>query len=86
MIEVFVHSRSKYMDVALAREMSQQIFCDFNTDTRASEIFASKFKGRILSEKDSRVLQSITEMMDFYKQQVAVYDLSRPTDRTQSPI
>ncbi len=84
MIEVFVHSRSAYMDVALAREMSQHIFCDFNTATHASEIFASKFKGRILSEEDSRILQSITETMDFDKQQVMVYDLSRPTDRLRA--
>lgn len=83
-IEVFVHSRSAYMDVELAREMSQHLFCDFDTATHASEIFASKFKGRILSEEDSRVLQRVSETMDLDEQQVAVYDLSRPTDRLKA--
>jgi hypothetical protein len=84
LIEVFVHSLSVYKDIDLAKEMSQHGYCDTGTATRASEIFSSKFKGRLFSTDDWTVLQRLSESEKIETEKIKVYDTSRPIDRLKA--
>lgn len=84
LIEVFVHSSSVYMDVDFAREMSIHAYCNPGTATRASELFSSMFKGRVLSEDDSAVLQRLAELIKLTNEEPKVYDVSRIKDKLKA--
>jgi len=84
LIEVFVHSKSVYMDVDFAREMSTHALCDPDTATRASELFSSRLKGRILSEGDSAVLQRLSEAIKLTNEEPKIYDVSHMRDKLKA--
>jgi hypothetical protein len=84
LIELFVRSLSVYKDIDLAKEMSQHGYCDASTATRASEIFSSKFKGRLFSTDDWAVLQRLSESEKLKTEKIKVYDTSRPIDRLKA--
>ena len=83
MIEVYVHSLSPYVDYETTREMSQHGFCDPDMATKAGEMFLkfNKFKGRMFSEQDWTVLQTLVEAANFPDDEIKVYDVSRTIDR-----
>jgi uncharacterized protein YdeI (YjbR/CyaY-like superfamily) len=72
------------MDVDLAREMTCHVICDIDTATRASEIFSSKFKGRVLSDEDSAVLQKLVDIAKSTNDEIRVYDVSRMPDKLRA--
>lgn len=84
LIEVFVRSSSVYMDVDFAREMSVHAYCNPGTSTRASELFSSMFKGRILSEDDSAVLERLAELIKLTNEEPKIYDVSRMRDKLKA--
>ncbi|MEM2118268.1 MAG: hypothetical protein QW386_04545 [Candidatus Bathyarchaeia archaeon] len=85
MIEVFVRSHSSYPgDIGFAREMSTHIICLPETAARASELFSSKFKGRILSQEDSAALEQALLVANKTKEKIIVYDISRMTDKLKA--
>jgi hypothetical protein len=82
MIEVFVHSHDRYVDVDFYREMSHHIDCGLAR--WASTDLSEQFKGRILSEKDLKVLKQAFEIAEKGDFKVKVYDVSRMTDRIKA--
>jgi protein-disulfide isomerase len=64
--------------------MSTHIICLPETATRASELFSSKFKGRILSQEDNTVLEQALLVANKTKQKIIVYDVSRMTDKLKA--
>lgn len=82
LIEVFVHSRSKDIDVGHYREMSYHWECGLAQ--WAYEELAGQFKGRILCEEDVGVLRQVLEMAKKEGREVKVYDTSRVGDRMKA--
>jgi hypothetical protein len=72
------------MDVELAREMTHHVICDIDTATRASEIFSSKFKDRVLSDDDSAVLQKLVDVAKSTSEGIRIYDVSRMPDKLKA--
>lgn len=72
------------MDMDLVREMSLHVVCDPSTATNASEIFTSKFKGRIFSQEDSAVLQFLSGATSLPSGEIRIYDVSRFTDKLRA--
>jgi hypothetical protein len=82
LIEVFVHSHGKYIDVGYYREMSYHWECGLAQWAYAE--LADQFKGRILSEEDVGALQHVLEMAKKENREVKVYDTSRMADRVRA--
>jgi len=76
LMEVFVHSHSVYTDVGFVREMSHHVFCDPEMASRASEIFTSKFKGRILCQEDLAVLEQMSLIAERTREKLEINDVS----------
>src|SRR4030042_1303845 len=81
-IEVYVHSRSRGIDIDHYREMSHHVQCGLARC--AYEELASQFRGRILTEKDSEALNKIFELAKEENSEVIVYDTSRITERLKA--
>lgn len=81
-IEVFVHSRSRGIDIDHYREMSYHVQCGLARC--AYEELASQFRGRILTEKDSEALNKIFELAKEENSEVRVYDTSRVTEHLKA--
>lgn len=64
--------------------MSTHELCDPDKTTRASELFSSKLKGRILSEEDLRVPEQVLKMAKAKDQKVRFYDISQTTDKIRA--
>jgi len=75
-----VRSVSPYMDVETCREMSQHPFCAPGSTEGLVSGALSKFKGRLLSEDDSTVLERVFQIMGKSNESVKIYDLSRMID------
>jgi hypothetical protein len=82
LIEVFVHSHDKNIDVGHYREMSYHWECGVAQWAYAE--LADQFKGRILSQQDVTALQQVFEMAKKESREVKVYDTSRITDRIRA--
>jgi hypothetical protein len=82
LIEVFVHSHSKDIDVGHYREMSYHWQCGL-AQWAYGEL-AGQFKGRILCEEDVGVLRQVLEMAKKEGLEVKVYDTSRMGDRMKA--
>mgnify|MGYP000737142091 CR=1 FL=1 len=83
MIEVFVHSFAPYEDVDFYREMSQHVICAPELARWATEA-QSKFKGRLLPEKDYTVLEQVLQVANETNEKVLVFDISRITDKLKA--
>jgi len=68
------------MDVETIKEMSQHPYCAPGSTERLISGTLSKFKGRVLPEADSAVLQSVLEIIGERNDAVKIYDLSRMVD------
>jgi hypothetical protein len=82
LIEVFVRSRSKDVDVGHYREMSYHWVCGL--DEWAYGELAAQFKGRILSEEDYEVMNQVFEMAKKENREVRIYDTSRLSDKARA--
>jgi hypothetical protein len=82
LIEVFLHSHSKDIDVGHYREMSYHWECGL-AQWAYGEL-AQQFKGRILSDEDVRVLRQVLDMGKKEGREVKVYDTSRMSDRVKA--
>lgn len=82
LIEVFVHSHSKDIDVGHYREMSYHWECGL-AQWAYGEL-AGQFKGRILSDEDVGVLRQVLDMAKKEGREVKVYDTSRMSDRVKA--
>jgi hypothetical protein len=82
LIEVFVHSHGKDIDVGHYREMSYHWECGL-AQWAYGEL-AGQFKGRILSEEDVGALRQLLEMAKKGSYEVKVYDTSRIGDRMRA--
>ena len=63
--------------------MSQHVLCAPDLAEWAAKI-PSKFKGRILPEKDRTVLEHALRMVNKTDEKVLVFDVSRVTDRLKA--
>jgi hypothetical protein len=84
LIEVFVHSSSVYMDVETARDMAPHSYCAPGTTEGLVGEVLSKFKGRLLTEEDSKALQRVLQILRETQESVKVYDVSRTTDKLRA--
>lgn len=75
LIEVFVRSNDRYVDIEFYREMSYHWQCGL--DKWAMDGLTEQFKGRILSENDVKILEQVLEIAKAKNQHVKVYDVSR---------
>ena len=82
LIEVFVRSCDKDIDVAHYREMSFHWQCGL-AQWAYGEL-AAQFKGRILAEDDLTTMQQIVELAEKRNHKLKVYDISRLGDRTRA--
>jgi hypothetical protein len=82
LIEVFVHSHSKHVDIGHYREMSYHWECGLAQWAYAE--LTDQFKGRILSEEDMGALQHVLEMAKKENREVKVYDTARIADRVRA--
>jgi hypothetical protein len=82
LIEVFVHSHGKDIDVGHYREMSYHWECGL-AQWAYGEL-AGQFKGRILSEEDVGALRQLLDMAERENCKVKVYDTSRMGDRVRA--
>lgn len=82
LIEVFVSSHDRYIDVDFVREMSYHMDCGL-AEWAYSDL-AEQFKGRILSEENLRVLEQVLKMAKAKDRKVGVYDISRMTDKIRA--
>ena len=82
LVEVFVRSRSKAIDVGHYREMSYHWEC--GVAQWAYGELAAQFKGRILSEQDVKAMQQVFEMAKRESREVKVYDVSRVSDKIRA--
>ena len=72
------------MDVEAIKEMSQHPYCaSGSTEDLISETL-SKFKGRMLPQADSAMLQCIYEIIGERTDAVKIYDLSSMGDRLRA--
>jgi hypothetical protein len=67
------------MDVETCRDMAPHSYCASGT-TEELVSFASKLKGRLLSQEDSMVLERVSQISNVAKESIKIYDLSRMTD------
>ena len=51
---------------------------------QASQLFSSKFRGRVLSEENSAVLQRILEVIKTTSEEIRIYDVSRWRDKLEA--
>jgi hypothetical protein len=82
LIEVFVRSHDKYIDIDFHREMSYHWQCGL--DKWAMDGLVEQFKGRILSDDNMGALEQVLELAKETNQEVKVYDLSRIADRVRA--
>jgi uncharacterized membrane protein len=82
LIEIFVHSFDKDIDVSHYREMSYHWECGLAQWAYAE--LASQFKGRILSDEDVSALRQIFEAAKKENREVKVYDTSRVNGRLKA--
>jgi hypothetical protein len=82
LIEVFICSHDRYVDVSFCREMSYHIDCGLAE--WAYDQLSEKFKGRVLSQEDLTVLEKVLEMAKARSEKARVYDVSRITDRMRA--
>ena len=83
-MKLFIRSSSVSFDLETAKEMSLHTFCDPETATRASEIYGSRLKGRVLSEEHSVALQKVIEYARAQGEKLEVFDVSSATDRIRA--
>ena len=76
LIEVFIHSRSTYMDVDSIRHALSHVYCSPETGLRAVELFSSKLAG-VLPEKDVKILQEALKTSERTGEKLKVFDVSR---------
>ena len=84
MIEIFVHSRSSYFDVGLAREMSQHSYCAPGAAEALVSVLSSKFKNRILAQEDFTILEQCVTEARACHESFLIYDISRMSDRIKA--
>lgn len=82
LIEVFVCSYGKDIDVGHYREMSYHWQCGL-AQWAYGEL-AAQFKGRILCEEDVNALRQVFEIAKSENQEVKVYDTSRMSDKVKA--
>jgi hypothetical protein len=82
LIEVFICSHDRYVDVSLYREMSHHIDCGLAQ--WAYDQLSEKFEGRMLSQEDLTVLEKVLEMAKARNEKARVYDVSRIADRVRA--
>jgi hypothetical protein len=84
LIEVFLRSLSTYMDVETARDMAPHSYCaPGTTEGLVSEVL-SKFRGRLLSEEDSKALECVLQVLKENHESLRVYDVSRTADKLRA--
>lgn len=83
-MKLFIRSSSVSFDLETTKEMSLHTFCDPETATRASEIYGSKLKGRVLPEEHSFALQKVIEYARTQGEKLGVFDVSSVTDRIRA--
>jgi hypothetical protein len=81
MIEVFVRSFSPYVDLELYKEMSAHPYCAPGAHEALMKQALSKFKGRILPQEDSTVLEQALRTRNETNEQIKIYDVSRMIDK-----
>jgi len=84
LIEIFVCSRSAYVDIGTVREMIQHTLCAPGTASALVKDIESKFKGRILPSDDQRTLELIGRLTEIFHDEVKVYDVSRIIDKLKA--
>jgi hypothetical protein len=82
LIEVFVCSHGKDIDVGHYREMSYHWQCGL-AQWAYGEL-AAQFKGRILCEEDIAALRQVFEMSKRKNREVKVYDTSHMSDKVKA--
>ena len=83
-VKLFIKFSSVSFDLETTKEMSLHTFCDPETATRASEIYGSKLKGRVLPEEHRIVLQKVMEYAQAHGEKFEVFDVSSVTDRIKA--
>jgi hypothetical protein len=83
-MKLFIRSSSVSFDLETTKEMSWHTFCDPETATRASEIYGSKLKGRVLSEEHSVALQKVIEYARAQGEKLEVLDVPSANDRIRA--
>jgi len=82
LIEVFVHSHDKYVDIGFYREMSYHWECGLDQWAKAG--LQKLFKGRILSGEELTILERVLEKAQEKNQKIKIYDISRIVDRVRA--
>ena len=79
-----MRSFSPYMDVETARDMAPHSYCAPNTTERLVSGVLSKFKGRLLSDEDSTILERTMQILQDNTDVVRVYDVSKTVEKLRA--
>jgi hypothetical protein len=69
------------MDVETCRDMVQHPFCSPGTTESLVSGALSKFKGRLLSEEDSTILERVLQILKETNESINIYDVSKMADK-----